>query len=145
MRCARRVALVALSPALAQSNQEINAGVQFSFAPPGARSMALGGAFMGLADDATAAYANPAGLTILSKPEVSFELRSSKFTSVYTDMGSMPPRSPSGTGVDTISGLVDGSLDDRVTSPSFVSVVFPKEKVAVALFRHELGNYKASI
>ena len=66
----RRVVLVAAclafvpaSLVLAQSNQEINAGVQFSFAPPGARSMALGGAFLGLADDATAAYANPAGLT----------------------------------------------------------------------------------
>ena len=27
----------------AQTNDEINAGLQFSFAPPGARSLALGG------------------------------------------------------------------------------------------------------
>ena len=46
--------------------------LQFSFSDPGARSMGFGGAFVGLADDATAAIANPAGLAQLIKPEVSF-------------------------------------------------------------------------
>ena len=45
--------------------------VPFSFGPPGARSLGMGGAFIALADDATAAEANPAGLTKLSRPEVS--------------------------------------------------------------------------
>ena len=35
---------------------------QFSFSNPGARSLGLGGAFVALAADATAAFANPAGL-----------------------------------------------------------------------------------
>ena len=52
---------------LAQTNSEINAGIQFNFSNPGARSLGFGGAFIGLADDATAAYTNPAGLTNLSK------------------------------------------------------------------------------
>jgi long-subunit fatty acid transport protein len=43
---------------------------------PGARSLGLGGAFVALADDATAAYANPAGLMQLLRPEISAELRS---------------------------------------------------------------------
>ncbi len=42
---------------------------------PGARSLALGGAFVAVADDATAAYANPAGLVQLVRPEISLELR----------------------------------------------------------------------
>src|SRR5215210_866139 len=44
--------------------------------PPGARALGIGGAFIGVADDATAAEANPAGLTILSRPELSLHVRS---------------------------------------------------------------------
>ena len=42
---------------------------EFSFSNPGARAMGLGGAFAALADDATAAFANPAGLVQLLEPE----------------------------------------------------------------------------
>ena len=38
---------------------------------PAARPASLGGAFIGVADDATAAAINPAGLSFLSRPEVS--------------------------------------------------------------------------
>jgi hypothetical protein len=75
------------SVALAQTNAEINAGIQFNFSTPGARSLGLGGAFIGLADDATAAFTNPAGLTALSRPEVSIEGRRWKYTNIFTDGG----------------------------------------------------------
>jgi long-subunit fatty acid transport protein len=130
---------------LAQGDQEINASVQFNYAPPGARSMAMGGAFLGLADDATAAYANPAGLMALTRPELSFEGRMSRFESLFTDRGSEPPRTPTGFGVDTVSGLQDGSLDDTVGSPAFASFVYPKGRFALALYRHELVSYEARI
>ena len=48
---------------------------EFSFSNPGARSLGLGGAFTALADDATAAFANPAGLVQLGSLEVSAEIR----------------------------------------------------------------------
>ena len=38
----------------------------------GARAIGMGGAFIAVADDATAASWNPAGLTQLRKPEISF-------------------------------------------------------------------------
>ena len=66
------------APALCISATEINAGIVFNFSAPGARSLALGGAFVGLADDATAAYVNPAGLTLLSRPQLSTEVRSTR-------------------------------------------------------------------
>ena len=51
-------------PALAQNTDiESLSGLQFNFGNPGARSLGMGGAFLGLADDASAAEANPAGLT----------------------------------------------------------------------------------
>jgi hypothetical protein len=43
---------------------------------PGARSLGLGGAFAAVADDATAAWANPSGLMQLARPEISLEGRS---------------------------------------------------------------------
>ena len=51
------------------------ATIQFSFSNPGARSLGLGGAFVALADDATAAWANPAGLVQIANSEVSVEFR----------------------------------------------------------------------
>src|SRR6185295_4461914 len=59
----------------AQTNIESNAGIQLDFVNPGARSLALGGAFVGLADDATASFTNPAGLRFISRKEVSAEGR----------------------------------------------------------------------
>lgn len=50
-------------------------GFQYNFGNPGARSLGMGGAFLALADDATAAESNPAGLTTLTRPEVSIEGR----------------------------------------------------------------------
>lgn len=50
-----------------------NVGIASSPNPvgSGARAMGMGGAFIGVADDATAASWNPAGLIILEKPELS--------------------------------------------------------------------------
>jgi len=43
------------TPATAQNTDiEALSGIQFNFANPGARSLGMGGAFLGLADDATA-------------------------------------------------------------------------------------------
>ena len=75
--CVLAAALTAPGMALAGElpNNESMSGLQFNFSPPGARSLAMGGAFLGRADDATAAFANPAGLTNLFSPEISAEVR----------------------------------------------------------------------
>lgn len=68
-------ALVAIPAASQNTDIEALSGLTFSFGNPGARALGMGGAFLGLADDATAAEANPAGLTILRQAEVSLEGR----------------------------------------------------------------------
>ncbi len=78
---------LAAAPLAAQSNDEIQTGTQFNFSTPGARSLALGGAFLGLADDATAAYTNPAGLAQLVAAEFSAEGRAFTFTSRFGEAG----------------------------------------------------------
>ena len=127
---------------LAQSNAEVNAGIQFSFSTPGARSLGMGGAFLGLADDATAAYANPAGVTALSRPEVSLEARHWRFTNVFTDKGRLSG-TPTHSGDDTIAGLRDGHSDNNQDGLSFLSYVYPKPRWAIAVYRHELANLEA--
>jgi long-chain fatty acid transport protein len=84
-------ALVIAVPAVAQ-NVDIEAlsGLQFNFGNPGARSLGMGGAFLGLADDASAAEANPAGLTILRKPEISIEARNYEEQQLFTTSGTFP-------------------------------------------------------
>jgi long-subunit fatty acid transport protein len=126
----------------AQTNAEVNAGIQFNFSTPGARSLGLGGAFLGLADDATAAYTNPAGLTTLSKPEISFEGRQWDYTNTFTDSGhGFGP--PSGEGLDTVAGLQEGESSSDTTGLSFLSYVYPKNRWAFAIYRHELANFDA--
>ena len=48
---------------------------QFNLGVSGARANSLGGAFIGVADDATAATTNPAGLTMLTRLETSVHIR----------------------------------------------------------------------
>ena len=138
--------LMLLLPAAArgQSNAEVNAGIQFDFSLPGARSLAMGGAFVGLADDATATWANPAGLVLLGRPEVSFEGRSWDFLNTVTDRGHAFG-SPSNIGFDNLAGLIESESSSRTRAVAFLSYVFPKQDWAVGLYRHQVSNFEADI
>ena len=81
------VLLVLLAPAHASAQNSVQIPMQFDFLNPGAKSLALGGAFVGLADDATAGFANPAGLRELSRPEISIEIRGRRVESPFLDRG----------------------------------------------------------
>ena len=54
----------------------------------GARAFGMGGAFIAVADDATAASWNPGGLGQLERPEFSFVLRDQKYGTLYPAMQS---------------------------------------------------------
>jgi long-subunit fatty acid transport protein len=85
----------------------------------------MGGAFIGVADDATAAYTNPAGLTILTRPEMSLEFKYTNNTNrVYDSKGG-----------DTYT-----DYDDETTGASFLSAVFPRENATIAIYRQQFIN-----
>jgi hypothetical protein len=65
----------ASGPARVLTNLPVNSILQFNFQNPGARPLAMGGAFIGLAEDASAVRSNPAGLITLSRPQVGLEVR----------------------------------------------------------------------
>ena len=142
--CLTAASLWAL-PLTAQTNDEITAALQFDFSPPGARSLAMGNAFVGLADDATAAYTNPAGLLVLTRPEVSLEARHRTDRQTYPDRGSATGE-PTGRGIDTSADLVFSEQENRNAGLGFLAYVgVPHKKWRVAFYRHELARFDADI
>src|SRR5438477_11736024 len=71
-------------------NSETFSGFQFNFNNPGARSLGMGGAFVAVADDATAVVANPAGLTILQRPELSAEVKFTRYRNTFNAVSNTP-------------------------------------------------------
>jgi long-chain fatty acid transport protein len=81
---------------------------------PGARSLGLGGAFVAVADDATAAWANPSGLMQLARPEISLEGRS-------------------------WSEDREGTATNQ-SNLGFLSFVLPREKWSIAIYFQTLSS-----
>ena len=102
--------------------------VQYNFAPPGARSLGMGASFIGLADDATASESNPAGLTLLTKPEVSAHLRLSSFDTEVPN---------------TVSGQGFQTFNDKVGSPSFFSFVYPLKQAALSVYYQRAADFRS--
>ena len=115
--------------------------LEFNFSNPGARSMGFGGAFAALADDATAAFANPAGLVQLVEPEVSVEMRSWRYSTPFVESGRVSGE-PTGIGLDTHSGLHVARSREELTGVSFLSFVYPRRRWSFAVYRHQLADFK---
>lgn len=137
----RNFVLVLLATALAfpaaAQNVDIEAlsGLQFNFGNPGARSLGMGGAFLGLADDASAAEANPAGLTILRKPEITIEARNYEEQQLFTTSGTFPE----------VERTPFTHYSDRVVL-TFASAVYPIRNFTLGAYFHEpLNNEGAGI
>ncbi len=90
--------------------------------PPGARALGLGGAFTAVSDDATAAESNPAGLTILSQPEVSIHVRNTDAQARFFDVDTIVPRRFGG------DPQIIKEFDDSATDISFASIVKPYDR-----------------
>jgi len=118
--------LIALPLAAQNTDIESLSGLQFNFGNPGARSLGMGGAFLGLADDASAAEANPAGLTILRKPEVSVEIRNYVEQQTFTTTGVYPD----------ISRTDFNHYSQRVPI-TFASAVYPYKNATFGVYFHE--------
>jgi long-subunit fatty acid transport protein len=105
--------------------------IQFQFAPPGARALAMGATFIAIADDATAAESNPAGLTILTKPEISAHLRLTRFEDEYPN-----PL------LDTVQLQ---TFSQRVFSPAYFSFVYPFKNAAVSVYYQQATHFENSL
>ena len=120
------------------TNMDVNSDLPYTFLPPGARSAGMGGAFTALADDATAAYSNPAGLLQLSRPEVSVEVRHQTFETPIADGPGSYGVAPDGS-LASFPPYTDYGSD--ATGLSFLSYTWPKPRWAVGLFRTEVTRF----
>jgi long-chain fatty acid transport protein len=133
-------ALLGLSGAAsAITTVESNSSIPFNFSNPGARSLGMGGAFVGLADDATAAYTNPAGLTGLGlEQQIGIEVRRTENDVEFAGGGQVGLRP-----FDR-SGIRYGTASSEQNNISFLSWVLPSEDWALALYRHQMLDYDNS-
>ena len=132
--------IFAISPFIcAQHNNRSARDLQFRFGNPGARSLAFGGAFLGLADDATAPIANPAGMTRTFHLSISLE---TQFEASTDDI-------PFGGGQITQTNLFEfdfafqnqESSHDQFRVP-FAAVVSPHGSWRWAVFMHQQADLK---
>jgi long-subunit fatty acid transport protein len=157
----RRALLLALLPALllasedarAFTDEEVFRDFRFEFITPGARAMALGGAYTSIADDGTAAAINPAGLTALARPGGYAEYRSIDRDSdeFGGDVGS-PEWDPDTNQPDLPFFRIDAVTDpDSVDDPTFVEFHWPFElqrwgrRLVVSGSRHILASRDRSL
>ncbi len=116
---------------------------EFNLSTPGARSLGMGGAFLALADDATAAYTNPAGLTnlIAGGPQIAVELRSWDYSTPYLAEGRLSG-SPNFFGLDASPGPTLAIAESEVSDLSFASFAYILPRgYTVALYKNQIAHY----
>lgn len=99
----------------------------------------MGGAFAALADDATAAFSNPAGLVQLSRPEISIEGRYWEYSSPFTVSGRVSGET---TGIGLDNSIRTAASEYDTSALSFLSFVYPGHNWTVALSRHQLAKFE---
>lgn len=135
---ATTVAIAAAPPAFAQNTVQLP--LQFDFLPPGARSVGMGSAFIAGADDATAAFTNPAGLARLGRREISAELRFKRLETPFL-FGGRITGAVTNIGLDTIPTPVYREDIDDQFGPAFISFLWPiGAKASVIGYRHEVAT-----
>ena len=133
--------LVSTGFAWGQHNNRSARDLQFRFGNPGARSMGFGGAFIALADDATAPLANPAGMIRTAQRSASFEFN---FNRIDNDIPYQ-----SGTILQTNVfefdfDLEQSSAPENIFQVPYLAVVFPKNRWRLGVFAHQQLNLKRS-
>jgi long-subunit fatty acid transport protein len=129
-RLAVAVLLVLASPAAGQVESALLSKITFNLTNPGGKSLAMGGAFTAIADDATAGIANPAGLGLLSSFEAGVSGKRvddviGLVTARATASGSLSAPYPQVRGVNS-------DITSRSSLVEFAGVVLPVSRRFVA-------------
>lgn len=115
-------------PGLPSFPQETRVEIRPDQSNPGARALALAGAFLSSADDATSVVANPAGLGAMVRPAFQLEIRPADLVQ-YDRFGDGYVNRPDSAGDPYIQ------KDFAPSIPVFASVVFPvADKLVLAAF-----------
>ncbi len=129
------------SGAFALSDTDFQGAMNYDFRPPGARSLAMGGAFTAIADDATSALLNPAGLVQLRRPEFSLvgkiwteDMHLDWGSGAYTDLSIYNPAFPK-------ENRVERDYFNTRGAPAFLSFVYSFKRVTLGLYHAQTMEY----
>jgi hypothetical protein len=121
-------------PAGALTDEEVYRNLDFGVIQPSARALGMGAAFIGLADDPSATWYNPAGIAFLDRPQVMMELRGAQHDDVEVSLPGFYTEA-------FVNQATTGSIlleDQDVVSPSFLSYVHPiGRRFVIGVSRHE--------
>jgi long-chain fatty acid transport protein len=117
----------------AQTNDEIFPTLEWNFSTPGARANGMGRTFIGMADDASAAVTNPAGLMSLTRPQVYAEYKNTRLK---------VERLATRTSLTSLQPTANTSI---INALSFLSISAPiSNKLAVGFSVHRFLDYHES-
>jgi long-chain fatty acid transport protein len=119
--------LLLAATATSQTNERIYEELDLRTVTPGARAVGMGKTFVGLADDATAAFSNPAGLSNLLDQEFSFEFQGTRIKHERLV--------PSDSGLTKVFG-------ETYFFPSFISYAIPLGRTTISLFGNRVQDYR---
>lgn len=111
----------------AQTNEEVFREYQFNFNLPGARANGMGGAFIGVADDATSSFTNPAGLAYLTETAITLDYRSQHIKGQ----------------TGTIEGFFNTTFEQearQLDAAAFFSINFNYKGWYFGLYQHQFAN-----
>lgn len=130
------LALALAAPSRAQFESAALAKIQVNVVNPGGKSLALGGAFVSLADDASAAFSNPAGLVQLTSWQAGGSVKGFRFSPNFDTRIFGRVQQGSGEAFVRVDS-VPFEPTTSVTDLDFVSVVAPvvPGKLTLSLFR----------
>jgi len=137
--------LLLVQPAMAQSDGFAFTGINFNFTNPGARARGIGGAFVAIADDSTAALANPAGLAYLEREfTMEFihdedEYPVGQLTQGGVELSQPAPGLFAATGREDPFRVRAGNTSDRL---NYASLLLPlkKDRMTLALYYGVLAD-----
>lgn len=137
------LAIIGIST-FALSDTDFQGAISYDFRPPGARSLAMGGAFTAIADDATSALLNPAGLVQLRRPEFSLvgkvwteDMHLDWGSGSYTDLSYINPNFPT-------ENRVERDFYNTRGAPAFVSFVYSFKRVTLGVYHAQTMAYSNS-
>jgi long-subunit fatty acid transport protein len=124
-------------PLWAQHNNRSARHLQFQFGNPSARALGMGGAFVAIANDATAAIANPAGMWQLSQPECLVEFQGQwERTSIPFSGGEIRQTNLFSFNFD----LEETTLSRETARVHFLGLVWPLGSWRLGLVAHQLAD-----
>jgi hypothetical protein len=127
------------APAFAQVNYQVVNELRFDPPPPNPRTMALGGAGIGMADDTAAVVLNPATLRLLVRSEVTAGFHYQDAQRQFVTGGSLARPAFGAVPVSAVAAQFGdrGTLDPQRGNPEF-AFAYPSKRVSVGAYARYL-------